>query len=219
MYCQKLIMLAVVLALGIAGCQKSGGTGGADAQSANKNATNSITVSGGNMQLSSASQQAANSATDGPSAAVREFLQAIKTGDDAKATQMLSTVAKEKTSALNRTVSPPASDTARFEVGKVEYRADDVAGVHCKWTDLDEKGEPQTDEAMWMVRREGQTWRIAGVAATIFQGEPPLLLNFEEPEDMIKKQQWVREEMQRRAAKPTDIEAKNASNPPESIRR
>ena len=34
---------------------------------------------------------------------------------------MLSSVARKKTAALNRSVTPPASDTAKFTVGKVDY--------------------------------------------------------------------------------------------------
>jgi hypothetical protein len=39
---------------------------------------------------------------------------------------------------------------------------------------------------------------VAGVAATVFPGEPPLLLNFEDPDDMAKKQEWLRAEVARR---------------------
>ena len=49
-----------------------------------------------------------------------EFLEAVRTGNDEKAAKMLSTVARQKTAALNRNVTPPASDTARFAVGKVD---------------------------------------------------------------------------------------------------
>ena len=36
------------------------------------------------------------------------------------------------------------------------------------------------------------------MAAQVFPGEEPLLLNFEDPDDMLRKQKWVREEMRRR---------------------
>jgi hypothetical protein len=211
MYCQRWIVLTAILAAVAAGCGKSEGTGGVDASAGGKSAGSVI---GGSLQATSG----LNAASDGPTAAVTEFLHAIKTGNDARATQMLSAMARQKTSALNRSVSPPASDTAKFEVGKVDYKAEDLAGVHCTWTDLDEKGEPQTDEAMWMVRREPQGWRIAGVAATVFPGEPPLLLNFEEPEDMLQKQQQVKQEIQRRAQE-AELQAKAQTAAPAAIRR
>ena len=35
----------------------------------------------------------------------------------------------------------------------------------------------------------------------VFPGEPPVVLNFEDPEDMLRQQQWVREEIRRRMEK------------------
>jgi hypothetical protein len=138
---------------------------------------------------------------DGPAKAVEQFLEAVKTGNDKAAANMLSAVTRQRTAALNYAVKPPASDTAKFTIGKVDYVNADGARVACTWTDLDPDGQPKTDEAIWVVRREANGWRIAGVAAQVFPGEPPLLLNFEDPEDMVRKQQWVREEIRRRQAK------------------
>jgi len=157
---------------------------------------------------------------DGPAGAVHEFLEAVRTGNDPKATQMLSSLAREKTAALNRSVTPPASDTARFTVGKVELLGEDGARVSCTWTDMDVDGQPKTDRAVWVVRRESESWRIAGVAAQVFPGEPPLLLNFEDPEDMFRKQQWVREEIRRRTAEENiDMQAQSEENPENVLRR
>jgi hypothetical protein len=90
--------------------------------------------------------------------------------------------------------------------------------VSSLWTDLDENGEAQTDEALWVLRKEAEGWRVAGVAATVFDGEPPLLLNFEDPEEMVQKQEWVREEIQRRAGgEPLQAMGPTESGPP--IRR
>ena len=124
----------------------------------------------------------------------------------------------QKTASLNRNVTPPASDTARFSIGKIDYVNDDGARVACTWTDLDEQGQPKTDEAIWVLRREQDGWRIAGVAAQVFPGEPPLLLNFEDPDDMFRKQQWVREEMRRRMEAGSS-QAQNGEKQEKSIRR
>lgn len=150
--------------------------------------------------------------------AVFEFLDAVRTGSDAKATAMLSTVAREKAAELNRSVRPPASDTAKFQVGTVQYIGNDGARVNTLWTDLDENGESQTDEAIWVVRKETEGWRVAGVAATVFDGDPPLLLNFEDPEEMVKKQQWVKEEIQRRT-EAAQLQANENQAPGQPVRR
>jgi hypothetical protein len=56
------------------------------------------------------------------------------------------------------------------------------------------------------------------MAESIFPGEPPLLLNFEDPEEMIKKIQWAREEIRRRAEK-ENLQAKEPENSENSMRR
>lgn len=138
------------------------------------------------------------SSLEPPAQAVYQWLDAIRTGNDVQATAMLTQVARQKALEQDRSVRPAASDTARFQIGGVEYIGEDGARVASRWTDLDENGQPQTDEALWVLRKEADGWRIAGVAATIFDGEPPLLLNFEDPEEMAQKQQWARDEIQRR---------------------
>jgi len=163
------------------------------------------------------------STTNDPAAALKEFLEAIRRGDDKRATAMLSTQAREKTASLNRNVTPPASDTARFSIGKVQYVGEDGAKVESTWTDLDLDGKPRTDKAVWVLRRESEGWRVAGVAVEIFSGEPPLLLNFEDPEDMFRKQQWVRDEIRRRMekemAQEDELQAKTENSQDNPIRR
>jgi len=178
------LVMSAVLAVVASGCGKSTGTG------------ESSTAPGDAARPNPVAQSSVK--PEGPAAAAQEFLEALRSGNDDKASKMLSTAARQKTASLNRSVTPPASDTAHFTLGKVEYVNDDGARVACTWTDLDEEGKPKTDEAIWVLRREDNVWRIAGVAAQVFPGEPPLLLNFEDPQDMLRKQQWVREEIRRR---------------------
>jgi len=73
--------------------------------------------------------------------------------------------------------------------------------VLSKWTDMDRSGQPRTDEITWMLRREAEGWRVAGMAATVFEGEPPLLLDFEQPEETMRRLDLLSEEVQRRMAK------------------
>jgi len=200
------------LALMAAGCNQWFGTDPA--------ATSSQSSDSKTATSDDASNDSNIAQSDRPEAAVREFLEAIRTGNDKKATEMLSTVAQQKTAALNRNVTPPASDTARFAIGKVEYVGEDGARVASTWTDLDGDGQPKSDEAIWVLRHEAAGWRIAGVAAVVFPGEPPLLLNFEDPEDMFRKQQWVREEIRRRMEKEQGgLQAQDKEKSQKSIRR
>ncbi|MGA2619808.1 MAG: hypothetical protein ABSF26_19520 [Thermoguttaceae bacterium] len=194
------LLVAVLI---IAGCGKSGQTGPAG---------------------SAASDQPAAAATPTePAPVVAAFLDAIRTGNDDAAMGLLTSTARQKAIEANRNPTPPASDSARYEVGAVEYVGQDGARVACTWSDLDESGKPRTDRALWVLRREPVGWRVAGVAAVIFEGEPPLLLNFEDPEDMAKKQQWLREEVARRAKSETPTadgkQAAQAEKPPQDAFR
>ena len=157
-----------------------------------------------NKTADGAAQSAAKSPdsdTVGPAEAVAAFLEAVKNGQDAKANGMLTKLALAETAKMNMVVAPPGSETASFEVGEVEFlsEGDEVgAQVASKWTDVGDDGLPHTDEIIWMLRKEPEGWRIAGMATTVFPGEPPLLLDFENPQDMQRKQQLAEEEMQRR---------------------
>lgn len=135
---------------------------------------------------------------DGPAAAVHRFLEAVRSGNDDKAAAMLSPVAREKTAEYNMVVAPPGSDTASFKVGEVEMIGDEGAHVASTWTDVDEEGQKHTDTIIWMVRRMTDGWRIAGMATRVFDDKPAVILNFEEPEEMLAKQQEIEEEMSRR---------------------
>ncbi len=95
------------------------------------------------------------------------------------------------------------------------------ARVACTWTDIDADGQPKDDVAIWVLRREPEGWRIVGVAAMVFPGENPVVLNFEDPEDMLRQQQWIREEIRRRAEKEAagGFQAKEEKNREKTTRR
>jgi beta-lactamase regulating signal transducer with metallopeptidase domain len=141
---------------------------------------------------------AAAGKTDGPAAAVARFLEAARTGNEETASRMLSTVAREKMVKASRSITPPASKTAKFAVGKVDLVGNDGARVATTWTDLGADRKEETHNSVWVLRRESDGWRIAGVASQVFADAPPVVLNFEDPEEMLRKQQWVREEFRRR---------------------
>jgi hypothetical protein len=150
-----------------------------------------------------------------PAAVVTQFLDAIRTGNDEQAMGLLTAVARQKAIEANRSPTPPASDTARFEVGEVTPVGDDIARVNCTWTDLDEFGKPRTDRAIWVCRHEENGWRVGGVAAVVFEGEDPLLLDFEKPDEMKQKQEWLRDELARREKRQREGTPQNAGSVPE----
>lgn len=190
-------VLLSVLLLGLAvGCTDS-----------NKNNASGTQAAG--QGTADTSKSASAPEAGGPAEAVNQFLEAVRTGNDDVATKMFTPVARQKASELGIQVAPRGSDTARFEVGRVEILDGDRAQVASKWSDLNKNGQTRTDEITWMLRRETEGWRVAGMAAVVFEGEPPLLLDFEQPEETMKRLDMLREEVQRRMAKDNPEGQKN----------
>jgi hypothetical protein len=158
---------------------------------------------------------------------VTSFLDAIRKGDNEAATRLLTQVARQKAEKTGRCVAPAANDNAKIEVEDTVYPtpAHDIAHVPTKWIDLDESGKPRTDKATWVCRLEPEGWRVAGFAAYVFEGEDPLLLSFEDPEDMAKKQEWLKKEIDRRSKQETTPPASGENpfqaekNPQDAFRR
>ena len=146
---------------------------------------------------------------EGPAATVYSFLEAAKAGNDEGAMAMLTRLAREKASGTTKSLAPKGSDTAAFQIGQVEYLGKDGARVGCTWSD-----NGSDSRMVWMVRNDPEGWRIAGAALEVFEGEPPALLNFEDPEDMEQKLRLIRQELMRRArqaSRPETVE--NSGNP------
>jgi len=189
--CAGLAILALVLGTSI-GCGGSGDAGG-DAQGSGPAAGTSASQGNG------AEAPTVLTGTESPAAAVATFLEAVRTGADSTvAEQLLTELARTETAKLDLAVAPTGSDNARFEIGEVTQLSDDAARVASTWTDLNDDGTPHTDDILWMLRRTPEGWRIAGMAATLFPGEPPLILNFEDSADMARTQQLAQEEIARR---------------------
>jgi hypothetical protein len=149
---------------------------------------------------------AAGPAADGTAPAkqaVVAFLEAIKRGDDNAARGMLT--ARAKTQELGISVAPPVNDSATYTVRDCEPVGDggDLVHVGTTWTDVDPDGFQSSDNVIWVVRLDPEGWRVVGMAMRVFDDLPPLLLNFEDPEDMLAKQAMVAKELERRATSGT----------------
>jgi hypothetical protein len=140
--------------------------------------------------------------TEPAKAAVTKFLDAMKRGDETAACGLLTRVARTKTEELGISVAPPVGDTATYTVRDCEMVSDtnDLAHVATTWSDVDETGATTNENIIWAVRLDPEGWRVVGMAMKIFDDMPPLLLNFEDPQDMLAKQEMVAEELTRRAS-------------------
>ena len=139
---------------------------------------------GNNAQEGEVTDPGAYASRDEPAAAVAQFLTAVRQGEDEKTSLMLTSRAREVTGSLGMQVAPPGSDTAQFQILDVKYIDDNGAHVVCTWSDLDKDLERQTEKLAWVVRREPEGWRIAGVATAATPDEAAHTVNFENRQAM-----------------------------------
>mgnify|MGYP006282724019 FL=1 len=142
-------------------------------------------------------------------ATVVAFLDAVKRGDDTAARGMLTKVARAKTDEMGMSVAPPVADTATYAVRECEIVSDagDVAHVATVWTDVSADGAQSSENVVWVVRLDPEGWRVVGMAMRVFDDMPPLLLNFEDPDDMLAKQELVAAELEKRSRQPAEAQA------------
>jgi len=203
-----------LLALTVLGCGKSGE--GGRGPSAGENDVSpkaaSASASAGKIELPAPPEN-----LNSPEGAVYQFLAALRAGDDAKTEAMFTKLAREQIRQSPYGVMPPASDTATFQIGKVEYVDDEHEGarVEAAWSDEDGDGKRVSDDMLWMVRKEAEGWRIAGAAVTAFPGEPPVLLDFENLKEAIEKLKRVQQELALREAKQAEPTEEDRTVAPE----
>lgn len=153
--------------------------------------------------------------TEGPREIVQMYLDAVKVGDAKITTALLTSYARQQAEESNIDVTPPGSASATFEVGRMEYLNDakDAAHVESRWMETDEAGNVQALPSVWVLAHESEGWRIAGVFVALFEGEPPLILDYEKPEEVVRKLELARQEMIRRAEQADQGTVLQAQNP------
>ena len=126
-------------------------------------------------------------ATAPPEQVVQTFLDAMKTGDIATKASLLTQKAREETARENFEANPQSAASAQYEVRPAEYLPDgNGAHVTSVWTETYPDGTIKYD-VVWVLRRQAEGWRIAGMAIELVPGQPPAFLNFEDAADMAKK--------------------------------
>jgi hypothetical protein len=120
---------------------------------------------------------------------VYEFLDAIRVGDTQTSSSRLTPLALQRITENDMIFAPPASEQARFQVGQVQMYADDKAFVETVWTDADADGVPTDEQMTWALKLAGGQWRISGMAAQMGPGQPPVLMDFENPGQLLNRPQ------------------------------
>jgi hypothetical protein len=158
-----------------------------------------------------ATQQGSASAST-PDGTVIEFLNAVRTGDEAAAGALLTDNARTAMEAANMYVQPPGSPNANFAIGQVQLKPEHGgAHVGSTWTDVTQQGETKSYEITWILRQQAGGWRVAGMATQLVDDMPSLMLNFEDPADMRAQVEQAEAELARRAQ--ADAGIRQATNP------
>ncbi len=188
------VVLLITLAGLIYGCQPPAADEGGGTESAAPPSDASAQASpAGTSQLPLIRRQ-------DPVETVNEFLTALRAGDTATVTQMLSVKAQQATAAHNMAISPPGNPTAQFSVNPndVLEPGDGTTLVLSNWTDVDANGVKQTYDVGWMLKQDNGGLAVTGMATRVFEDSPNLILDFEDPEGMMRERQKAEQEIARR---------------------
>lgn len=126
------------------------------------------------------------SATATPEQVVEHFLSALQQGSDEQVTGLLTAKARTETAKHDLVVRSPGSPTAKFSVGALEL-VSGGAYVNSQWSETSRDGIASSFEIIWVLRKQANGWRIAGMATRVAENEQPTYLNFENPQEMIRK--------------------------------
>lgn len=213
---KRILAVAVLVGLGIGfvGCggQPAASGPSTDAEKAAETAAATETPRDETF-TSAASAAVAIPATAPPDEVVSAFLEARRAGDTGTTAGLLTSTARSATAKHKIDVNGEALPDLQFQVAKPKFLKNNPKGAHVSslWTELLPDGTKASYEVVWVLRKEAAGWRVAGFAAELTPGTEPQFLNFEDPEDMIRKQQ----ESFAAAEQAAPAEQGGATNPPE----
>ncbi|MEX2175824.1 MAG: hypothetical protein WD872_15780 [Pirellulaceae bacterium] len=181
-----LLCLVVGGGLGLAGCSGKTTTPEPAAKAAPAAAAPEAASTTQAMPAAPPAVQVAVGAT--PDQVVTVFLNALKAGDQSTTASLLTVKAREETTKHDIEVDPQSAPNAQYQVNGPEYLPNNPNGAHVTsvWTETYEDGSVNY-EIVWVLRRQPEGWRIAGMALEMIPGQDPSFLNFEDPLDMMQK--------------------------------
>ncbi|HEX5102365.1 MAG TPA: hypothetical protein VFV87_01040 [Pirellulaceae bacterium] len=201
---------AFLCGLGLIGCSGSSGTSTtADTDGANSSATPSQGVA-----AAAAAKPVSVPADAAPDQVVAVFLDALRGGDQATTATLLTAKALAETSKENLSVCPQATPHMQYQIAESQVLPDNPNGAHVKvvWTENYTDGTVSYD-VVWVLRRQQEGWRIAGMAIELVPGRGLAFLNFEDPQDMLRKQQEAELEIEKAMAAAYPPAAETAALP------
>jgi hypothetical protein len=191
-YCTLAVLGAVLLSLG--GCS------GKTTPNSNQPAAQSPAITSPAANSAPRTQAIAVPANATPDYVLTVFLGALRTGDSATVESLLTTKARQELAKHQLSVDVVSAENATYQVRTPEILPTDPNGAHVSsvWTEKFDDGE-ETYEIVWALRRQPDGWRLAGMAMELIPGKMDFL-NFENPEDMLRKKDEAIAAMQPPAA-------------------
>jgi hypothetical protein len=192
-----LMMGLLVCATGIAGCSSN------SSPTAAPQASTGQIVAGANAAVAQngpAREPIAVPTNAAPEQVVMVFLNALRSGDSPTTESLLTFKARQELARHSLSVDVQSAPNATYQVRPAQVLANDSTGAHVSsvWTEKFDDGE-ETYEIVWALRRQSEGWRVAGMAMELIPGQPMQILNFEDPQDMLKKKDDAIAAMQRPA--------------------
>ena len=151
---------------------------------------NAVTGAAAPVQAAPATQPIAVPANAAPDQVVTVFLNALRSGDSPTTESLLTSKAREELAKHSMSVDVQSAPNATYQIRTAEVLADNPSGAHVSsvWTEKFDDGD-ETYEIVWVLRRQSEGWRVAGMAMQLIPEQQPQFLNFENPEDMLKKKE------------------------------
>jgi hypothetical protein len=173
---------AFLVGLGLVGCGGTTTPTAQDGPAANPNATT--------VAAKPAGKAVSVPASATPEQVVSVFLDALRGGDQATTAALLTSKALTETSQRSLSVCPQATPNMQYQVTKSEVLPENPSGAHVNvtWTESYPDGN-LSYEVVWVLRKQQEGWRVAGMAIELVPGQGLAFLNFEDPDDMIRKQE------------------------------
>ncbi|WP_146528570.1 hypothetical protein [Novipirellula artificiosorum] len=124
-----------------------------------------------------------------PTDVVSQFLDRVRRGGEGSgAEKLLTERAQAELKRIGRTVEPIGSPDAHFNVTQargIEGEPNAML-VQSIWSEPAEDGTHSDFEVVWAVHRGADGWRISGLVMDVEPGQPPVVIDFENGEEMEK---------------------------------
>jgi hypothetical protein len=135
-----------------------------------------------------------------PDYIVSVFLNALRSGDSPTTESLLTSKARQELARHSLSVDVQSAPNVTYQVRPADILKDS-SGAHVSsvWTEKFDDGD-ETYEIVWALRRQPEGWRLAGMAMELVPGQQKQFLNFEDPEDMLRKKDEAIAAMQPPAA-------------------